>query len=47
MELSRRSNFSQPHISNVLKGRKKISWDLCAAIAEAFGERPEVAFRRV
>lgn len=46
-ELGRRCAFSHTHISNTINGVRNVTWELCEALAHAFGQTPESAFRRV
>lgn len=44
-ELGRRADISNTTISKVASGEIDATWDFCAAVGRAFGERPEVVFR--
>lgn len=44
-ELGRRAGVSNSTISKVAAGEIEATWDFCAAIGRALGERPEVIFR--
>ena len=37
-ELARRSTISNTTINNVISGRTRPTWDICAAVAEPLGE---------
>lgn len=45
-ELAKRAGLSPSHLSMVMSGQRSVTFDFCAAIAKAFGERPEVLFRK-
>jgi transcriptional regulator with XRE-family HTH domain len=40
-ELARRASVSQPHLTNVLRGKKPVSGDLAGRVATVFGLPPE------
>lgn len=46
-ELGRRAgkNASQTHISLILSGERSLTWDFCAAIAEALDYSPVEVFK--
>ena len=44
-EVARRAGISHSSLSLVLSGQRNITFDFCAAVAKAFGERPEKVFR--
>lgn len=46
-ELGRKCGFSHAHLSNAMHGKKTVTWDLVANVANAFGEREETAFRKI
>lgn len=45
-ELAKRAGLSPSHLSMVMSGQRSVTYDFCAGIARAFGERPEVVFRK-
>jgi transcriptional regulator with XRE-family HTH domain len=45
-ELAKRAGLSPSYVSMVLSGQRSVTFDFCAGIAKAFGERPEVIFRK-
>lgn len=44
-ELGRRADISSGHISQIMSGQRPITFDICLALAKAFGERPEKILR--
>ena len=44
-DLSAKSGISEPHISKIVNGRRKIGVDACNAIAKAFNMPPEQVLR--
>jgi transcriptional regulator with XRE-family HTH domain len=44
-ELARRAGLSPATVSNVVAGRTGVTFDFCAAIGKALGEKPETMFR--
>jgi transcriptional regulator with XRE-family HTH domain len=44
-ELSRRSGLPQSTLSQAIRGKRKITPDVCTGIAQALGESPEYVMR--